>query len=182
MANTDYYATLGVAKTASEKDIRQAYRRLARKHHPDLNPGDTAAEARFKEIQAAYDVLSDKDKREKYDRFGADFERYEAADAQPGEPQYGFTWSPGGRQERVDLGAIFGNDVFGSVFGGGRGGSRGARMSMRGEDIEQPVDVTLEEAYAGTTRTLQLQAADGTLKTLEVKIPVGVATGSRVRV
>src|SRR3954451_11424397 len=157
MANKDYYATLGAAKTASEKEIRQAYRRLARKHHPDLNPGDAAAEARFKEIQAAYDVLIDKEKREKFDRFGADFERYEAAGAQPGEPQYGFTWSPGGRQERVDLGAIFGNDVFGSVFGGGgggtRGGFRGARMAMRGEDIEQPVEVTLEEAYAGTTRT-----------------------------
>src|SRR3954451_10777731 len=107
MANKDYYATLGAAKTASEKDIRQAYRRLARKHHPDLNPGDAAAEARFKEIQAAYDVLIDKGKRKQSDCFDYDLERYEAAGAQRAEPEYGFTWSPGGRQERVDLGAIF---------------------------------------------------------------------------
>jgi DnaJ-class molecular chaperone len=184
MAKRDYYDVLGVAKGATEKDVRQAYRRLARKHHPDLNPGDKAAETRFKEIQTAYDVLSDKEKREKYDRFGHEFERAEAAagHAQQGGRTYSYAGGQGVPPD-FDIGSIFGGDLYGSLFGpGGRASRRGgATLNMRGEDAEYPVEVTLEESYQGTTRTLQIQNPDGSLRTLEVKIPPGVADGSRIR-
>ncbi|SRR5579884_322468 len=184
MAARDLYAVLGVSRTASDKEIRQAYRRLARKYHPDLNPNDKAAEARFKEIQHAYEVLSDKDKRAKYDQFGPDWERYEAAGA--GATGAGFR---GSTRTTVgpdfDLGSIFGGDLFGSLFGDSRGttGRAGRRgFTMPGEDIEYPLEISLEEAYQGTTRTLQLQTPSGAPRTIEVKIPAGVTTGSRVRI
>jgi curved DNA-binding protein len=177
----DFYAVLGVPRTAGDKDIRQAYRRLARKHHPDLNPNDKSADARFKELQHAYEVLSDPAKRAKYDRFGPDFERLEGA---AGGAQSQARSGRGGRPD-VNFGSVFGGDLFGSLFNaearpGSGFGARGFRMP--GEDIEHAVEVTLEEAYRGTTRTIQLEGADGSLRTLEVKIPAGVSTGSRVRV
>jgi curved DNA-binding protein len=184
MAKRDHYEVLGVSKSASEKDIRQAYRRLARKHHPDLNPGEKAAEERFKEIQTAYDVLSNKEKRAQYDRFGHDFDRYQAGSA--GRSRGSRTTSRTSGQDvppDFDLGSVFGGDLYSSIFGpGGRASRRsGAPLNIRGEDAEYPVDVTLEESYQGTTRTVQIQNPDGTLRTLEVKIPAGVADGSRIR-
>ncbi len=190
MANQDLYQVLGVTSSAVEKDIRQAYRKLARKFHPDLNPNDKSAEKRFKEIQHAYDVLNDKEKRAKYDRFGPDFERIEAGAASApggGAGRQSYTWQSGQPgQADFDVGEMFGGNLFGTFFEEGRGSSRRANFrnrmaNARGEDVEYPVEVTLEEAHQGATRMVQQQSEDGALRTLEVKIPAGVADGSRVR-
>src|SRR5436309_2977733 len=140
----DLYDILGVPRGSNERDIRQAYRRLARKHHPDLNPNDKAAETRFKEIQHAYDVLSDKKTRGLYDRFGHEWERIEATGGAPGAPG-GRAGAGAGPRVDFNLGDIFGGDAFGGLFGNARaGGARtggfGGRQtfSMHGEDVEYP--------------------------------------------
>jgi DnaJ-class molecular chaperone len=187
----DFYSTLGVARNANEKDIRSAYRKLARKLHPDVNPGDKAAEARFKQVNAAYDVLSDADKRKKYDLYGENWEHadeIERARAQRGHGAgfYDFGGAPGGgfrtytfEGDAADLFGGAGGDIFGGLFGG----NRRTRPRSRNLNVEQPVQVSLEEAHAGTTRTLLMNATGGAAaRRLEVKIPAGVQTGSRVRV
>ncbi len=161
----DYYQVLGVSRNASDEEIKQAYRRLARKYHPDVNPGDPKAEARFKEINEAYQVLSDKEQRAKYDRFGSDFRRYE---------QTGFG---GFNYESQDFA-----DLFETLFGQRRTTSSGFSVKLDGQDVEQPVELTLEEAYNGTQRTLQFSNPNGTPRTITVKIPAGIDTGKRVRV
>jgi DnaJ-class molecular chaperone len=188
----DYYEALGVKRDASEKDIRQAYRRLARQYHPDVSPNDNTAEARFKEISEAYEVLSDTEKRAKYDRYGHDWQFAEQAEAarQAGGFRQGpftYSYSTSGNPDLEDLfgggGGDFGG-MFGDLFGGGGRGSR-SRIhyeSMPGQDIEQPVTVSLEEAYAGTTRVLSMPSPEGPPRRIEVKIPAGVRDGSRVRV
>ena len=180
----DYYKILGVAKSATDKEIKSAYRKLAQKYHPDKNPGDQRAEDRFKEINEAYEVLGDPQKRRKYDQLGSSYTQWERA----GRPGGGFDWgqwaSPGGgRVEFGDLNDLFGgagfSDFFNSVFGGAGGfsggGARGTRL--RGDDREQPVEITLEEAYRGGRRTLE---KDG--RRLEVSIPAGARTGTKVRI
>ena len=188
----DYYKTLGVSKTEDEKGIKRAYRKLARKLHPDVNPGDTAAQERFKEINEAYEVLGDPEKRAKYDRFGASWQQYQRKGADTG----GFDWSqwsgggyPGGTRVEFsgDLGDVFGggaggfSDFFNTLFSdtGSRssGFGRRARGGMRGQDLEQPVQITLEEALQGTRRSLEKNG-----RRLEVKIPRGAKTGARIRV
>ncbi len=184
----DYYQLLGVQRNASEKDIRQAYRRLARKYHPDLNPGDKQAEAKFKEIGEAYEVLSDAEKRKKYDRYGHNWQQAEAAEAAAREGGFGnVRWGPGQSNVRFETAGDFDDaafgDLFGNLFGGAtRTGVRGRRVAQPGQDYEQPVEVTLEEAFSGSQRTLQLQTADGKTKRLEVRIPPGVTDGSRIRI
>ena len=176
----DYYKTLGVERSASEAEIKKAYRKLARQYHPDINPGNTAAEAKFKEINEAYEVLSDKEKREKYDRFGRDWQRY-----QQGAPG-GANWGDSG-------GSPFGgaggggdfSDFFETLFGGGGGRTAGrgsGSFRMDGQPVEHEVEITLDEAFSGTQRTLQFSNANGQPRTINVKIPAGVDTGSRVRV
>ncbi len=180
----DYYATLGVSRSASEKEIRTAYRRLARKLHPDVNPGDKASESRFKEVNAAYEVLSDADKRRKYDLYGENWEHADeierARQAQgAGRRFYRSAGGPGVDYQEFSFGEVGDlGDLFGGIFGGGRRG----HARPRSLDVEQPVDVSLEEAYEGTARMLLLNAVDGQQpRRLEVRIPPGVATGSRIR-
>jgi DnaJ-class molecular chaperone len=206
MANKDYYQILGVSRNASEKEIKQAYRRLARKHHPDLNPGDKSAEAKFKEINAAYEVLSNPEKRKKYDQFGEQWEYAEQFAKAGGQERVRWDFGKGGTTfEYGDL-SEFG-DIFSSLFGDSGIGSRMKRGPQRGQDIESPIEVSLEEAYHGSARIIQFQTAEpctacgGTgrvgnricticngaggkviPKRLEVKIPAGVREGSKIRI
>ena len=201
MEYKDYYKILGVNKNATEKEIRDAFRRLARKYHPDVNPGDKEAEAKFKEINEAYEVLSDPEKRKRYDQLGANWKYYEqwqkAGGTASGEPfdwsRFGFGGAPGGvhyeyrRVEPEDLGDIFGGDMFSDFFRRffgdlGARTTRSRARAPRGRNLEQPVEITLEEAFAGTTRIIQVTDASGRVRRLEVKIPAGVQEGSRVRV
>ena len=177
MAGKDYYSLLGVNREASEREIKQAYRRLARKYHPDVNPGDKSAEARFKQINEAYEVLSDKEKRQKYDQFG---DQWQYADqfARAGGRRTFWDFSQGGTT-RVH----FGEDEFGSLFddllrGFGTGTFSHRVHPRRGQDIDYPVEITLEEAYRGASRIISLDNGER----LEVKIPSGVKHGSRVRI
>ena len=198
----DFYETLGVGRDASAKELRAAYRRLARRHHPDVNPNDAGAEARFKEIQAAWDVLGDEETRARYDRYG---ERWQQADQieemERQRARFGGGPGPGGFSFEGNLGDFDLGGLFGGIFGGGPRGPR------RGRDVETPFAITLEEAAAGATRTIALEGAapcascggEGAVggarchacggagqtampRRLEVKAPPGVATGSRVRI
>jgi DnaJ-class molecular chaperone len=200
----DYYSTLGVAKTATEKEIKQAYRKLARKHHPDVNPGDKSAESRFKDLNEAYEVLGDPAKRKKYDELGANWRAYEQAGASGGQ---GFDPSQFGGGARSQSGGfrtmtedemrdMFGDanpfsDFFQAFFGGaggpgsetgGRAGrGRAQRGPRAGRDLEQEMDLPLEDAFNGTMRRLSM-TRDGQARTVDVRIPAGVGDGSRVRI
>jgi curved DNA-binding protein len=173
MAGKDYYKILGVNRSASEREVKQAYRKLARQYHPDVNPGDKSAEEKFKQINEAYEVLSDKAKRQKYDKYGEQWQYADQFEQAQRQQAPGFDFSRGGRvyYSEGDFGSLF-DDILGG-FGFGRGQTR----PRRGQDLEHPVEVTLEEAYRGTTRTVSF--SDG--RRLEVKVPAGVRTGSRVR-
>lgn len=198
----DYYKILGVEKNADEKEIKKAYRKLARQYHPDMNPGDKAAEARFKEINEAHEVLSDPEKRRKYDELGQNYQRWQQTGGQGG----GFDWGqyyaqqagqrgPGGARVEYadinDLNDLFGgeqgfSDFFQTIFGGmggatatgttRRSSARRAAPQAPPQDFEHEVEVTLEEAFKGSQRLLDI---DG--RRMEVKIPAGVKTGSRIR-
>ena len=207
MAGKDYYSILGVKRDASEQEIKRAYRRLARKHHPDVNLGDKSAEAKFKEINEAYEVLSDKEKRQKYDQFGDQWQYADQFAKAGGQrtPFWGFSQA-GAQRFHFAEGDL--DSLFGDMFQGFRTGPSSRRVRpRRGRDIDYPVEVTLEEAYHGTNRILSLETEElcpscvGTgriqnalcsacrgsgsaprLKRLEVKIPPGVKDGSRVRI
>jgi curved DNA-binding protein len=202
----DYYDVLGVARTATEDQIKSAYRKLARKYHPDVNPGDKSAEEKFKEINEAYEVLSDADKRKKYDELGPNWKAGQDFRPPP-------NWE-GANVEFGDFGDFFGggrgasgfSDFFESLFGGRRGPRRGAGFAMRGQDVEAEIPLTLEEAHRGVKRTITLQVTEtcpdcngsgvkdaktcptcrgaGAIrrpKSLEVTIPAGVREGSVIR-
>ena len=201
----DYYATLGVTKASTEKEIKQAFRKFARRHHPDVNPGDKRAEARFKEVNEAYEVLSDPAKRKKYDELGANWRMYEQAEAQGGANPFAARWhtgggSPGARSgggartmTPEEMEALFGDshpfsDFFTMFFGGedpsrpdGRRGSRGRARQRVGRDVEHEIDLTLQDAHDGTMQRLSL-THEGRVRTVDVRIPAGVNDGSRVRV
>ena len=217
MEYKDYYKVLGVGKEASTDEIKKAFRKLARKYHPDVNPGDKKAEEKFKEINEAYEVLSDAEKRKKYDLLGPNWQE-----------QFGPQFSRGGTYSRTyrttpnmnfDGGATGFSDFFEALFGRGSAGSTGSMSGMGGmrgtesfrkrvgDNIEQPVEVTLLEAYMGGSRTFNIQSTEvcstchGTgevgnrscanclgqgmvnkTKRIQVKIPAGVDNGSKIRV
>ena len=206
MATTfhDYYATLGVPRTATEKEIKAAFRKLARRHHPDVNRGSKESEARFKEITEAYEVLGDPAKRKQYDQLGSQQQEYEAwtqahRQRSGGGPQVEYrTVSP---EEMEDLFGTTTNpfsDFFHDLFGRGSAAFRAgagpasptgtgtprrqapAPVPRRGVDVEGEVEISLEEAFRGTVRTMELTGPSGTRK-VEVRIPAGIQDGSRVR-
>ena len=174
MAGKDYYNILEVNRNASEREIKQAYRRLARQFHPDVNPGDKSAKEEFKRINEAYEVLSDKENRQKYDKYGDQWQYAEQFEKARRQQAPFWRFSPGGgtriRFSQGDFGSLF-DDLF-RGFRAGR-----PTRAERGRNIEVPVEVTLEEAFNGSTRRIRLE--DG--KRLEVKIPPGVRNASRVR-
>ncbi len=211
----DFYDVLGVKRDAAAKDIRQAYRKLARKLHPDVNPGDKASEERFKEVNAAYEVLSDDDARRKYDKYG---DEWKHADQIEEMERRGFrtagapSGGGGGGSFEFNTGDL--GDLFGGRGGAGAGGGifdsifRRAAGRQRGQDVEHSVRVSLEEAFNGATRTIEVRdraepcricGGEGSLagatchacrgtgsaspaRRIEVTIPPGVDTGTRIRV
>ncbi len=181
MEYKDYYKILGVPKTATAKEIKAAYRRLARKYHPDMNPGNPKAEARFKDINEANEVLSDQAKRRRYDQLGADWASFPPGGGGEGWPGgRGRVGMSGGFAEQ-DLGGF--SDFFRTFFGGaGVGGGFEEAFSVRpGADLEQTVELSLRDVLRGTTRTVEVGGGRGHRR-VEVKIPPGVKEGSRVRV
>jgi DnaJ-class molecular chaperone len=213
MEYKDYYKILGVSREASADEIKKAFRKLARKYHPDVNPGDKKAEGKFKEINEAYEVLSDTDKRRKYDTLGPNWMDQFGSNFGAGTRR---AYSYGGRSSQYgfDPGSSSFSDFFETLFGRsspmGGTASRGAYNDLRrraGDDIEQPVEVTLQEAYMGAVRTFNIQSMEvcptcqgvgetggklcatcsgqGSLprnKRIQVKIPAGVDNGSKIRV
>ncbi|NLE45909.1 MAG: J domain-containing protein, partial [Chloroflexi bacterium] len=197
MEYRDYYQVLGVSRDADEKQIKRAFRKLARQYHPDVNPGDASSEERFKEINEAHEVLSDPEKRRKYDQLGSAWQDWQRTGRQPGD----FDWNqwqaggPGGQRVHVRYGTpedvedLFGggspfSDFFSQIFGGVGGGAPRSSPGgfqyrvrpERGQDYEQEVEIDLREAYEGTTRVLE---KDG--RKLQVGIPAGARSGTRVR-
>jgi curved DNA-binding protein len=185
----DYYEILGVAPTADKKTIQQTFRQLARKHHPDVNPGNKDAEEKFKTINEAYQVLSDVKQRKKYDELRAQYQQWQKTG---GQQQQDFDWQNWSNQpdkgartqysNAEDLEDLFGSaspysDFFSNIFGGKASSGRSAPISpRRGRDVEYEVDLTLEEAFRGTERALEI---DG--HRVQASIPLGVRTGTRVR-
>jgi curved DNA-binding protein len=197
MEYKDYYKVLGVAKKATAKEIKAAYRKLARKHHPDVNQGKKDAEARIKEINEAYDVLGDAEKRKRYDELGANWDAFSRSGGpapRPGGPAAG--WPGGVRFEYEDVGGGGGFSDFFRTFFGGLGGSAGPGGGVRGggfpgfgddemlgaaTDAEAEMELTLAEVLKGTTREVRL-GGGAKPRRVEVRIPPGVREGSRVRV
>jgi DnaJ-class molecular chaperone len=177
----DYYATLGVSKTATEKEIKAAYRKLARKHHPDVNPNNKGAEDKFKEISEAHEVLGDAEKRKKYDQYGDQWKAYSQGGFPTGAPSGGAGGFPGG--QRMDFGGGFPgdlSDLFGTLFaeqfrqGGAPGGQQrgrttvnfggdpfGAQQQPASRDLESELRLTLEEIYNGGTKGVSIQVPTG---------------------
>jgi curved DNA-binding protein len=200
MEYKDYYDILGIGRDADQKEIRSAFRRLARQYHPDVNPGDSWAEERFKDINEAYEVLSDSEKRAKYDQLGREYSRWQQSGGRPGN----FDWdqwaggAPDQAGQRVHVrygtpedledlfrgGSAF-SDFFSQIFGGVGGASPQGEAAggfeyqvrpRRGQDYEQELEISLHEAYQGARRVLQKNG-----RRLEVAIPAGARTGTRVR-
>lgn len=169
MAQRSYYEILGVSRDATDEEIRKAYRSLARKNHPDVNPNDPKAESRFKDINEAYSVLSDKKKRAEYDMYGSTGGAGQSAG--PGPDMYNYGGFGGFKDGDF-------NSIFESMFGGVDPRMRNAP----GQDVEQKVTITLEEAFSGTERRFQFHTPTGQPRTITVKIPPGIETGGKIRI
>ena len=181
----DYYSVLGVPRSASDKDIRDAFRKLARQYHPDVNPGNAEAEERFKQISSAHEVLSDPETRAAYDKYGDNWRNADQIEEQMRRRSaggFGPGGGPGGGFQRVEFDLGGGGGGLGGLFDGIFGRSSAPPARTRGEDVERPVRVSLEEAYHGASRTIELREGVGEPRHIEVDIPVGIADGARVRV
>lgn len=194
----DYYQVLGLERTASEQEIKSAYRKLARKYHPDLHSGSekSGAEEKFKEINEAYEVLGDQEKRSKYDRLGTNYRHGQEWQPPPDmDGFYTYTWTNGGAHGSTPFGAGVFSDFFETLFGPtGPTGFSGFRQppNIKGQDLETELHLNLEEAYRGGEKSIQLNSGEicsachgtgarNTPKTLAVKIPPGVQEGSKIR-
>ena len=190
----DYYKTLGVARDASAADIQKAYRKLARKFHPDLNPDDATAKTKFQEVQRAFDVLNDASKRELYDRYGSSFESMGAGAG--GGPRGGrATWGAAPGAEEIDFSDLFGqrhggedpSGMFGDIFtqfrrGGSTRGRRAAPQEpARGADLATELEIPFNTAVVGGQAQISLQRDGGKVETLAVKIPPGIDEGKKIR-
>lgn len=199
MKYRDYYEILGLSKDASEKEIKSAYRKLAKKYHPDLNPGDEKAQEKFKEINEAYQVLSDKDKKQKYDTFGSSYDFQNGANFDPS--QYGYTYTnTGGSGDFSDFFNMFfggaggdasytsgfgGNSGFGTgsasgfsfsdIFGGGKGRRKAQRQKYNLE-----ITVSLNEAFSGVTKRMRLNIGGKNVE-IDVKVPAGITSGKKIK-
>lgn len=193
----DYYQLLGVPKTATEKEIKSAFRKLARQYHPDMNPNDPKAEAKFKEINEAYEVLGDADKRKRYDSLGGNWRHGANFDPPPGFDGFNFNFGQGGQGGFSSFfDALFGQmggqmggqgfnqqagygDMFGDMFGGG--GQRAYNQQQQiNLDVEAPLELTLEELYRGQSKSVQINTPQG-LKALNVSIPKGAKSGTKIK-
>lgn len=187
MEYKDYYQLLGVPKSASEKEIKRAYRKLAQQYHPDRNPNNKAAEEKFKEINEAYEVLGNPANRQKYDQLGVNYHRFKQMGGNPGDFDFSQWFSQGGRPGQnvnVDLGDLFGggggfSDFFNTIFGGqARQRTTNAPFGRQAPklDLEKTITISLEEAYHGTEVTFDHHGS-----TLTAKIPPGAKTGTKIR-
>jgi curved DNA-binding protein len=192
----DYYKTLGVERNASQADIQKAYRALARKHHPDMNPDDKSAKAKFQQIQSAYDVLNDPSKRELYDRYGSAFESVGAGAGAGGPPHGGQGWYTQGAPgyEEVDLNQFFG-ERFGEAGGGGgfaelfgnfrkaqsSGRKRKGTAAEKGADVQSEIEIPFQTSILGGKVDVGVQRPEGKVDHIEVKIPAGVNDGGKIR-
>lgn len=195
MEYKDYYKVLGVEKTATQDEIKKTYRKLAKKYHPDLNPGDNKAQEKFKEINEAYEVLSDDKKRKQYDQFG----EYGFANGQQFDPnQYGFDFGQGGRSYTYSsddsggfsdfFNAFFGGSGggrtgfdFGDLFGGGKTGGRRTSREPQRQSYESELQISVKEGYSGGEKEISLNIG-GTVKNIHVKIPKGITPGKKIKV
>ena len=183
MAGKDYYDILGVKKGATEDEIKKAYRKLAKKHHPDVNKGNKEAENKFKELSEAYAVLSDKEKREQYDRLGKEAFNFGGQGGQYGGFDFAEFMRNAGGSSRARRGAgtrgrtVDFTDIFGDLFGGGGSDFQYEQQPQRGQDVESETTIDFRDAVLGTTMDLRFQ--DG--RTVKVKIPEGVAEGQKLR-
>ena len=175
----DYYKVLGVSKNASEKDIRKAYRKMARKYHPDVNPNDPTAEKKFKEVNEANEVLGDPEKRKKYDKYGKDWEHAEAFEQARQSQQR--PRSGGGQQYSGDFGGHDFSDFFESMFGGAGGGGGfsqgGGQVKFRGQDFNAELRLQLRDAYTTHKQTLTVNG-----KNIRITIPAGIENGQTIKI
>jgi curved DNA-binding protein len=175
----DYYKILGVDKNATAEDIKKAYRKLARKYHPDLNPNDKDAHKQFQQINEANEVLSDPEKRKKYDQYGKDWQHAEQFEQARQQQQYQYQRRPGGGNEEFFTGS-FGegdfSDFFESLFGGSRQGSRGSKAKFRGEDYQAELQISFTDAYKTHQQTFTINE-----KNIRITVPAGIEDGQKIK-
>ncbi len=176
MEYIDYYKVLGISKTASEGDIKEAYRKLVRKYHPDLNPNDKDAERKFKEVNEANEVLSDPEKRKKYDKHGKDWQHADEIENAQKQRQSQSRRNPGNQNNSSEFSGDF-SDFFESMFGGDMGSSRSRQSKFKGQDINAELQLNLEDVYESQKQTLTVNG-----KNIRLTIPAGVENGQTIRI